>query len=86
MRFTLYTQSNVYKVYGMRTNIDIEDDLVKEAFSLTGLRTKKELVHLALRELVKSYKKKNLFDLSGQIEFSDDYDHKKLREMNAGAD
>ena len=70
----------------MRTNIDLEDKLVEEAFSLTGLRTKKELVHLALRELVKSRKKKNLFDLSGQIQFSDDYDYKKLRNMNAGSD
>ena len=70
----------------MRTNIDLEDKLVEEAFSLTGLRTKKELVHLALRELVKSRKKKNLFDLSGQIQFSDDYDYKKLRNLNAGSD
>lgn len=70
----------------MRTNIDLEDKLVEEAFSLTGLRTKKELVHLALRELVKSRKKKNLLDLSGQIQFSDDYDYKKLRNMNAGSD
>ena len=70
----------------MRTNIDLEDKLVEEAFSLTGLRTKKELVHLALRELIKSRKKKNLFDLSGQIQFSDDYDYKKLRDMNAGSD
>ncbi len=70
----------------MRTNIDLEDKLVEEAFSLTGLRTKKELVHLALRELIKSRKKRNLFDLSGQIQFSDDYDYKKLRNMNAGPD
>jgi len=70
----------------MRTNIDLEDKLIEEAFSLTGLRTKKELVHLALRELINARKKRNLFDLSGQIQFSDDYDHKKLREMNADSD
>jgi len=70
----------------MRTNIDLEDELIEEAFSLTGLRTKKELVHLALRELINARKKRNLFDLSGQIQFSDDYDHKKLREMNADSD
>ncbi len=43
----------------MRTNIDLEDNLVEEAFLLTGLRTKKELVHLALLELINSRKKKN---------------------------
>lgn len=67
----------------MRTNIDLEDDLVEEAFSLTGLRTKRDLVHLALRELITSRKKKNLLDLSGQIEFSEEFDHKNLREVNA---
>jgi len=70
----------------MRTNIDLDDKLVEEAFSLTGLHTKKELVHLALRELINVRKKKNLFDLSGKIQFSDDYDYKKLREMNADSD
>ena len=70
----------------MRTNIDLEDNLVEEAFSLTGLRTKKELVHLALRELIISRKKKNLFDLSGQIQFSEDFDHKSLRKMNVDTD
>ena len=70
----------------MRTNIDLEDNLVEEAFLLTGLRTKKELVHLALRELINSRKKKNLFDLSGQIQFSEDFDHKNLRKMNADTD
>ena len=42
----------------MRINIDLEDKLVEEAFSLTGLRTKKELIHLALRELINSRKKR----------------------------
>ena len=70
----------------MRTNIDLEDNLVEEAFFLTGLRTKKELVHLALRELINSCKKKNLFDLSGQIQFSEDFDHKNLRKMNVDTD
>lgn len=70
----------------MRTNIDLEDDLVQEAFMLTGARTKKELVQLALRELINTRKKKNLFELSGQIQFTDDFDHKKLRKMNAGSD
>ena len=70
----------------MRTNIDLEDALIEEAFEITGVRTKRELVHLALRELIASRRKKNLLDLSGQIEFSDDFDHKALREMNANPD
>jgi Arc/MetJ family transcription regulator len=35
-----------------RTNIDIDDDLVREAMRRFGLRTKREAVDLALRRLV----------------------------------
>lgn len=63
----------------MRTNIEIDDDLIKEAFSLTEVRTKKELVHLALQEFVKAKKKKDLLELSGKIQFSEGYDYKSLR-------
>jgi Arc/MetJ family transcription regulator len=65
----------------MRTNIVIDDDLINEAFSLTGIRTKRELVNMALQELVAKRKKKDLFKLVGQIEFSKDFDHKKARAM-----
>jgi len=34
----------------MRTNIDLDDELVKEAMNVTGVRTKKEVVHLALQQ------------------------------------
>ena len=48
----------------MRTNVVLDDDLVEEAFALTGVRTKRELVRLALEELIRARKKKNLFDLA----------------------
>lgn len=64
----------------MRTNIDIDDELMKEAFRLTDLRTKKELVNLALQELIRQRKKLNLLDLSGKIQLADNYDYKALRE------
>lgn len=69
----------------MRTNIVLDDKLVEEAFSVTGLRTKKELVHLALSELVRARRKKDLLDLAGQIRFRRDYDHKSMREMRHGS-
>ena len=70
----------------MRTNIVLNDDLVQEATMLTGITTKRELVEVALRELIHSKKKKNLFDLAGQIDFSDDYDYKSNRELRAVAE
>jgi Arc/MetJ family transcription regulator len=57
---------------------------VAEAFSLTGLRTKRELVHLALSELVRARRKKDLLDLAGRVRFRRAFDHKELRETRRG--
>ncbi len=65
----------------MRTNIELNDDLVREALELTGAKTKRELVHLALSELVRYRRKRNLAALAGQIRFRDGFDHKALRDM-----
>lgn len=48
--------------------------------------TQEELVTLALQELVRSRRKKNLLDLAGQIQFTEDFDHKDLRETRHAAD
>ncbi|HOQ13227.1 MAG: hypothetical protein BWY23_02220 [Spirochaetes bacterium ADurb.Bin218] len=65
----------------MRTNIVLDDELVKEAFKYSGgIRTKKELIETALREYVRHRKMKNLRDLKGKILFADGYDYKKMRE------
>ena len=59
----------------MRTSIVIDEALVDEASALTGIRTKRELVDLALRELIRSRRKKNLFELAGKIQFTDDFNY-----------
>jgi Arc/MetJ family transcription regulator len=64
----------------MRTNIVLDDELVKEAFKCSKARTKRELVQTALEEFVRSRKRLNLLDLEGKIEFAERYDHKRLRE------
>jgi hypothetical protein len=43
--------------------------------------TKKELVHEALRELIRIKRRKDMTELAGSIEFYEGYDHKKLRKM-----
>jgi len=67
----------------MRTNIVLDDQLVAEGFRLTGVRTKKELVHLALEELVDRRRRRDLTDLAGKIRFRDGFDHKSVREMRS---
>lgn len=63
----------------MRTNIALDDSMVKTAFRYSKARTKKDLIHEALREFIQVKQKLDLRELRGKIEFKRDYDYKKLR-------
>jgi Arc/MetJ family transcription regulator len=63
----------------VRTNIVLDDNLVKEAFRHAPVKTKRELVDLALREFVASRKRKDLRELFGRGGIRADYDYKALR-------
>lgn len=67
----------------MRTNIVLDDRLVQEAFRLTDARTKRELIQLALEELIRVRRKRNLADLAGMIQLRDDFDHKAMRDVRS---
>ena len=54
---------------GVRTNIVLDDKLVEEGMRLTGVKTKRELVNLALRELIERRRRKNLLKFEGKIEW-----------------
>jgi len=58
----------------MRTNIVLDDKLVKEAMKLTGKRTKRELIDYALHELVRRQKRLALLNLRGKIHWEGDLD------------
>jgi Arc/MetJ family transcription regulator len=64
----------------MQITLNLDEALLDEAFQLTNLATQEELLNLALKELVRSRRKKNLLDLAGQIQFTEDFDHKNLRQ------
>lgn len=59
----------------MRTNIEIDDDLMKAAMEATGGKTKKETVELALRTVAR---RRHAYDetmkLYGAIQWDDDLD------------
>ena len=65
----------------MRTNIVLDDVLVRQAMALTGARTKREVVHLALSSLIERNRRKNLLELAGEIDFAPGFDHKALRQL-----
>ena len=62
----------------MRTNVVIEDDLVREAIALTGARTKREVVDLALRRLVRLERRREALSLEGAVEWEGDLDRMRL--------
>ncbi|WNZ25561.1 type II toxin-antitoxin system VapB family antitoxin [Leptolyngbya sp. NK1-12] len=70
----------------MQVTLNLDEALINEALQLTKLTTQEELLNLALRELVRSRRKKNLLDLAGQIQFAPDFDYKALRETRHVAD
>jgi Arc/MetJ family transcription regulator len=50
---------------GVRTNIELDDELVAEAMAMTGLPTKRATVEEALRVLLQHRRKTALADLAG---------------------
>ena len=64
----------------MRTNIVLDDELVEEALDVSGLKTKKDVIHAALTLLVQYYRRKDLREIKGSIKFAPGYDFRKSRE------
>ena len=58
----------------MRTTLAIKEQLLEEAKVLSGARTKKETVEIALDEFVRRRRAKKLIDLEGQVEFAQTLD------------
>ena len=63
----------------MRTNIVLDDRLIADAMKLSGVKTKREVVELALRRLVTSAKQKDILDLVGMDMIAPDYDIRAVR-------
>lgn len=63
----------------VRTNIVLDDKLVKEAMKLADVRTMREAVDLALRRFVQSGKQRKLLELYGSGGVRKDYDYKRVR-------
>lgn len=63
----------------MATNLSIDNNLLDEALHISGLKTKKETVNLALREFVQRRKQTEITSLFGKLPHDPDYDYKKGR-------
>jgi len=58
----------------MRTNIEIDDKLMKDALKATGAKTKREAVELGLKTLVQLRAQEKARDLRGKVTWEGDLD------------
>ena len=58
----------------MRTNIEIDDKLMNDVLKATGLKTKKDVVELGLKTLIRLNKQENIKKLRGKLQWSGDLD------------
>jgi len=63
----------------MATNLAIDNQLLKEALLVSGLKTKKDTVNIALKEFVSRRKQQEILELFGKLNPDEDYDYKKGR-------
>lgn len=62
----------------MRTNIVIDDKLMRETLRLTGLKTKREAVELGLRTLVRLRRQEQVRRFRGRLAWEGDLDAMRI--------
>jgi Arc/MetJ family transcription regulator len=62
----------------MRTNIEIDDDVLREAQQLLGTTTKRETVDSALREVVARHRRLGVLELRGKVRWEGDLEVSRL--------
>lgn len=63
----------------MATNLAIDHELLHEALKISGLKTKKDTVNLALKEFINRRKQIEIIEIFGKMDPDPDYDYKKGR-------
>ncbi len=58
----------------MRTNIVIDDELMKQVLKLTGLKTKREAVEQGLKTLLRLKRQEQIRDYRGKLQWDGDLD------------
>jgi hypothetical protein len=66
----------------MATNLAIDDTLIEEARQIGQHLTKKAAVTAALEEYIQRRKQLEILNLFGTIDYADDYDYKKNRQLD----
>lgn len=62
----------------MRTNIDLDDELLADVRRLTGAKTKREAVHIAMKELVARAERAGILSLRGKVRWEGNLEASRL--------
>ena len=68
----------------MRTNIEIDDQLMREAMRASGCKTKRDVVEAALRLLVQTKAQADIRRLRGRVDWRGDLDKSRLDRISSG--
>ena len=63
----------------MATNLAIDPELINRTLEISGEKTKKAAVTMALKEFIARREQKRLVDLFGTLEWDDEFSYKKER-------
>jgi hypothetical protein len=63
----------------MEATITIDQALLDDVESRSGIQDPEEAVNAALTEYIRIQKLKKVFDLAGTVDFDPDWDYRKLR-------
>jgi len=69
----------VCKIIHMATNLSIDPDLLDRALEVSGEKTKKAAVTIALKEFIARREQKRLLELFGSLEWDSGYNYKADR-------
>jgi Arc/MetJ family transcription regulator len=61
----------------MRTNIEVDDELMAEALRLTGLKTKRAVVEAGLRMLIRLKRQEDILQLAGKVQWEGNLDESR---------
>jgi Arc/MetJ family transcription regulator len=74
---------HTHKEVDMRTNIVLDDKLVERAQKLTGIKTKREVVHEALRTLILLREQAKIRSLRGKLKWEGDLNEQRLSRLGS---
>jgi len=65
-----------------RTNVVLDTSVLGKAKILTGIKTTKDIIHYALKELVRHKRQKELLKLKGSVDWKGDLNSSRLGRTN----